>query len=426
MGNRVKLTKAVIDRLDHEKDGQWVTDTEVPELLVRLTPIAKTFVARWTSKIDGKRKQEKIEKVGTISVAEARDRARKLVADDNFSTVETLADVFKVWNEHYSSLIGERHANDMRSAWVKHIGPDLGKTKLSRLSNATLQEWYNKKLHEHPLTPSGNSRAKPYSPDTVRRWVSYVSKLCTIARKRGDMIANPVETVEMKARTVRVAVFTREDMKILADQIKVAQDDYPVGVALLRFLMIFPCRGEEAREMEWADLDLDAGTWTIPAERYKTRQDKVFPLGPLQIDLLRSLPRWSDKYVFPRPSAYGIGKTRKPLNKPADELPVTKNHQILVWKKVRPKPLGAHTLRKTMGTLYLNDGMPLEVVSKFLGHSNTQTTQRAYAHLSPSTAAKYLAMWSGIVEDDEPQMDGDDEMPAILRFQAALSDAGRR
>ena len=52
---RVRLTKNVIAGLDKDRDGDWVTDTEVPQLLVRLTPTAKTYVARWTSKVTGKR-----------------------------------------------------------------------------------------------------------------------------------------------------------------------------------------------------------------------------------------------------------------------------------------------------------------------------------------------------------------------------------
>ena len=31
MPTRIKLTKAAVERLAHEKDGQWVTDTEFPD-----------------------------------------------------------------------------------------------------------------------------------------------------------------------------------------------------------------------------------------------------------------------------------------------------------------------------------------------------------------------------------------------------------
>ena len=97
MVTRIKLTKAVVERLDLEKDGQWVTDAEVPQLLVRLSGTSKKYVARWTSPKDGTRKQVTVADVGEISVPEVRDRVRKLVAEDRERDVETLADVFEVW-----------------------------------------------------------------------------------------------------------------------------------------------------------------------------------------------------------------------------------------------------------------------------------------------------------------------------------------
>lgn len=397
MAKRVKLTKARLEALNFERDSQWVTDTEVPELLVRLSPSSKRFVARWTSRKDGKRKQETIAPVGTISVDEARDRARGLVAKDGQTNADTLADVYAIWDSAYSSKVSEGHAAEFRRSYAKHIAPELGKSKLSRLTPRTVQKWYDKKRKD-------NSAA------TVNRWLAYISKLCYVARVNGFMVGNPVEGIEKSTPNRRLDVFTRQDVKEFADTLIANKARFPIGVALLRFLMIFPCRGKEAREMQWSDLDLDGGTWTIPADRYKTKTNKVFPLGPLQVDHLRSLPRWSEKYVFPMVT----DKTR----------PCAKSHQRHVWEKLRPKPLGAHALRRTIGTSLLNNDVPLEVVSKLLGHSSTAVTQAVYAHLEPQTASKYLDKWSAILEDDEPAQD-EDEMVKTLRAQASLSMSGK-
>lgn len=172
--------------------------------------------------------------------------------------------------------------------------------------------------------------------------------------------------------------------------------------------------------MQWSDLDLDAGTWTIPAARYKTNKDKVFPLSPMQIEHLRSLPRWSKRYVFPRPSYAGVGKTRSTEH--ADDRTVTKNHQILVWKKVRPKPLGAHTLRKTIGYALINGGAPLEAVSKLLGHSNTLVTQEIYARLDPKNAGKYLDIWQAALAGEA---DEDRQPPQTHEYHMLETEARR-
>ena len=50
--------------------------------------------------------------------------------------------------------------------------------------------------------------------------------------------------------------------------------------------------------MKWEEIDFDAKTWTLPAERGKSGRKHVFPLAPLALRILVSLPRISD-YVFP-------------------------------------------------------------------------------------------------------------------------------
>lgn len=49
------------------------------------------------------------------------------------------------------------------------------------------------------------------------------------------------------------------------------------------------------------------------------------------------------------------------------------------------KQISSHWLRRSAGMFYLNAGMPIEVVSKILGHSNIRTTQKAYAHILDKT-----------------------------------------
>lgn len=400
MAKRVKLTMAIIEAWDY-RDGQYLSDSEVPQLKVRFSAKSKRFVVRWSSETAGKVVEKKIAPVGHISIAEARKQALKRMVEDRPRDAETLGDVFEIWKKHYAGKNCEEHNKDVERDWRNHIEPHFGKTKLAKLRHADLQDWYTAKLQEHPLTPSGKSQSEPYSPNTVGWWFSYISNLCTIARQRELMLHNPCEGLEMVTPRTRTDVFTKEDIMTLGENLNRFEDRFPVGVALLRFMMLFPCRGIEAREMEWSDLDLDRGHWTIPAERYKTDRDKVFPLGPLQIDHLRSLPRWSDTYVFRRPSTLGLGSSR--LTSPGIDAAVTKNHQIAVWKKVRPKPLGAHTLRKTIGSMMLNNGVPLEAVSKLLGHSTTLVTQQAYAALAPQTARKHLDVWTKFMEDEDEE-----------------------
>ena len=54
------------------------------------------------------------------------------------------------------------------------------------------------------------------------------------------------------------------------------------------------------------------------------------------------------------------------------------------------KPLTFHTARHTFGVLALNDGMSLSMVSRMLGHSSTDITEKVYAEYLPMTLAEEL------------------------------------
>lgn len=55
------------------------------------------------------------------------------------------------------------------------------------------------------------------------------------------------------------------------------------------------------------------------------------------------------------------------------------------------KPVASHYGRRTCGMLLLNEGFPIEIVAKVLGHSNIKTTQEAYARILDKTVAAEFA-----------------------------------
>ena len=79
------------------------------------------------------------------------------------------------------------------------------------------------------------------------------------------------------------------------------------------------------------------------------------------------------------------------------QLPVLSNQKYNAYLKEVgdicniSKPLHTHLARHTCATRLLNDGMPLEVVAKVLGHSNTKITQH-YAKLMDKTVLKHFKM----------------------------------
>lgn len=60
-------------------------------------------------------------------------------------------------------------------------------------------------------------------------------------------------------------------------------------------------RPGELRQAEWAEFDLDAGQWNIPAERMKMREPHLVPLASQAVAILRELHAFTSqsRYVFP-------------------------------------------------------------------------------------------------------------------------------
>lgn len=59
------------------------------------------------------------------------------------------------------------------------------------------------------------------------------------------------------------------------------------------------------------------------------------------------------------------------------------------------KPLASHWGRRTCGMMLLNEGFPIEVVAKVLGHADIKTTQQAYAKILDETVVREFAKRMG-------------------------------
>ena len=113
---------------------------------------------------------------------------------------------------------------------------------------------------------------------------------------------------------------------------------------------------------------------------------------PLTDPALRILHKWQamgrrKKYVF------DLVKDTLSLND-ADELYRARNSatkcvnqslRVVGEKLGFPFPLSFHTSRHTFAVLAINDGLTMTVVSRLLGHSSTDITEKVYARLLPQT-----------------------------------------
>jgi integrase len=104
------------------------------------------------------------------------------------------------------------------------------------------------------------------------------------------------------AKTHLAALTDPKDVAALLRAIDGYQGSFVVKSALQLAGMFF-VRPGELRNAEWSEFDLDAGIWSIPAEKMKMRLPHIVPLSRQAVEVLQSLQPLTgrSKYVFPSP-----------------------------------------------------------------------------------------------------------------------------
>ena len=84
------------------------------------------------------------------------------------------------------------------------------------------------------------------------------------------------------------------------------------------------------------------------------------------------------------------------LHKYNGRLPIISNVKYNEYLKIVAqtagidKPLSTHWARHTGATILLNEGVPMQIVSKICGHSSTKITEQVYAKLLDETVVEAI------------------------------------
>ena len=128
-------------------------------------------------------------------------------------------------------------------------------------------------------------------------------------------------------------------------------------------------RPSEAAEAEWAEFDLDAALWTIPARRMKARREHVVPLPTQAVDMLRRLHAISGDRVHLFPG-------RDDRSRPMSAHSIRQALKVLGWSGTY-SPHGT----RTTGSTRLNEmGYRADAIEAQLAHAEPNSVRRTYNH----------------------------------------------
>lgn len=139
----------------------------------------------------------------------------------------------------------------------------------------------------------------------------------------------------------------------------------------IRLLIATGQRVNEVIQASWAEFDLDAGVWTLPAARTKGKRDHLVPLPPLVVSLLRELQEvYPGDYLFP---ARNVPGASKPWG--ATAMGHACRHAA---QRLDIPPFAARDLRRTWKTLAGEVGLGLEIRNRIQGHALQDVGSRHY------------------------------------------------
>ena len=354
---RSKLTDAAISRLRPRARECAVWDTRVPGLGVRVRPTGgKTWVMLGDA--EGRTKRVSLGPVSTMTVAEARRACleRRVNPETGKPARPTrAAPTFQAfvegkWREAHFECC--KPATRKTYSWLldARLLPAFGDRRLDRITSAQVRRWFD-----------DFSRAAPGNANNA---LKLLRAILNFAVARGRIETNPARGIAPNRRPRMTRFLSTEEIARLHRVLDAHSGGRGAAQAdIVRLLLLTGCRRNEIVRLGWSEVQDD----TLVLADSKVGPRKV-PLNARARAILDRRPRGESPFVFPSP--------RDPSR--------PRGAELSLWYRVRREAgiedVRLHDLRHTHASHAVMNGVPVPVVSRLLGHSNTRMTLR-YAHL---------------------------------------------
>ena len=275
--------------------------------------IAKTGGKWWRLKyrFDGKEKRLSLGTYPDTSLASARDKrdaARRLLAAgvdpgehrkaEKLAGEEQAANSFEViareWLAKYSPTWAASTGDKIASRFKRDLFPWLGRRPIATITPKELLAVV------HRIADRG-------ATETAHRALRSCGQVFRYAIATGRAERNPASDLRgalppIREQAHRAAIVDPAAIGGLLRAIDGYQGAFATRCALRLAPLLF-VRPGELRQAEWAEIDLDAAEWNIPAGKMKTREPHLVPLAPQAVAILRDLYALTGRgrYVFPNP-----------------------------------------------------------------------------------------------------------------------------
>lgn len=326
---------------------------------------------RWKYRIGGKEKRLALGVYPEVTLAEARasrDAARKELAagtdpgqarkEAKRKTSAALENSFEKvardWHAKQARAWSTGHSEKVMEQMEHHLFPTLGALPLETITARILLDL---------LESVGE--ATPY---TAKRLCQYCDQVFRMALIDGRADNNPAASLSRALHShkeTNYAALTASELPTFLKRLATETRGSSIVRIGLRLLALTFVRPGELRNARWGEIDMEAATWEIPAERMKMREAHIVPLSTQTLEALRALKELTGygDLLFP---------SRVNSLRPVSDNTFRKALHDMGFE------VTAHGFRSTASTILNEMGFRADVIERQLSHGERNKVRKAY------------------------------------------------
>lgn len=387
-GTTAAMTKLHYDNL---AVGAKAHDPDRPGLVMRYGKrTGKVWLYRHTDSQSGKKVEKQFGTYPALSLAEARVKWSELREGVQSGVTPAPAPASLTMGELVQKYLDE-YARPTKRSW-RMDETYLSKQILQHYADLPATEFTPEHVRRI-LAPIAEKT--PREAEKVRATISGMFNVATRGSKKiGNLSGstwlppttmNPATSVLLPERQTRNHTPTTAELRTLWQALAAEGD---LGQAI-RLQALTCARVTEVTSLPWAEIDLQAGTWMLPAERSKNGHAHLVMLPDAAIEILESRKRAGD-FVFPG------GRGAEHINRNA----VGRVFQRIRKEHGLPELFTSHSLRHACLTWLAENQSGKEIRDRISNHVENTSSDSIYNAASLNKPAReWLQRWSEYLVD---------------------------
>lgn len=301
----------------------------------------------------------------------------------------TLRTLYPLWIEkRKSENVNPRTLRRNENHWDKYYAPDkIVDEHIENLTPDMIEGFFHSVIREYNLTVKELNNMK-----------FVFAEIMKLAKRRNFIAENPFTEIKINTNGCKPAkkqndssrVYLTDEREILFRELEIEMKNYPDNTDVYAILLLFKLglRIGEAVALKWTDID------TRTREIHIHRMETVAPneknqLRPTVVEYTKKKSLYGDRFLPLGNYEFSLFQTIAQINERngcgesefifCDEKGRTKiraldNRIRKLCTRANLPVKSAHDIRRTVASEMFNNGVPVEIIRDYLGHSDIKTT----------------------------------------------------